>query len=69
MEKNKDYNRMGNTFSLIVFILAICILIGFATANSALFWVLALFNLLCGPVCLIMYLAEVKRGVFSNDEE
>ncbi len=69
MEKNRNYDKIGNIFSLVVFVLAIFILIGFTTANSALFWILAIFNLLCGPVCLILYLMEVRRGVFASDKE
>ncbi len=69
METNKNYSKIGNFFTLVVFILGIFILIGFTTGSTALIWVLAIFNLVCGPVCLIAYLMEVKRGVFANEEE
>lgn len=67
MEKN--YNKIGNISAVIVVILAIFMLVGFVMGISALFWVLAIFNIVCGPVCFILYLIEVKRGVFATEIE
>lgn len=32
-------------------------------------WVLAIFNIVAGPACLIAYLGEVKKGVFRDSDE
>lgn len=64
----KNYNKIGNFFAVIVVILAILLLVGFTIGNAMLFWVLAILNLICGPVCFILYLIEVKRGVFAVEE-
>lgn len=67
MEKN--YNKIGNIFSVVVLIISILILYGFATGFSGVIYVLAAANLICGPLCLVLYLMEVKKGVFKADEE
>ncbi len=67
MEKN--YNKIGNIFSVIVLAVSILILYGFVKGASSLMYLLAIANLICGPICLVMYLIEVKKGVFKTDEK
>lgn len=67
MEENRDRNnKIGNLFSIVVLIMAVIIAVGFATAGSYTIWIIAIANLVCGPVCLAMYLIEVKKGVFRD---
>lgn len=68
MADNK-YNRIGNFFTILVLIIAVIIGAGFIYGGSYAIWILSIANILCGPICLILYLIEIKKGVFSNKEE
>lgn len=35
--------------------------------SNLLIYNLFLINILCGPMCIIFYLIEVKKGVFKDD--
>lgn len=65
----KSYNKTGNFFAVIVVILAVLILAGFVVGSSALFWLLAVLNLVTGPICFVLYLMEIKKGVFAAEKE
>ena len=68
MEKN--YNKIGNIFSVVVLAISIFVLLGFANGATSMMYFLVIANLICGPLCLILYLIEVKKGIFkTNDEE
>lgn len=61
-------NKIGNVLS--AFIVVLCILLVFAVNNALgpLFWFLIIVNLVSGPACLILYLREVRSGIFAYDE-
>lgn len=65
----KKYNKIGNIFSIVVLAISIFVLYGFANGTSTMMYFLAIANLICGPLCLILYLLEVKKGIFKTDEE
>lgn len=61
-------SQVGNLLSIVTVIVALSILIGFATGNSAIIWFLLVVNFVFGPACLFFYLVEVKKGVFRDAE-
>lgn len=65
----RNYEKIGNICTVIVIILSILILWGFTVGNAPVFWILAIFNLICGPLCLVLYLREVRHGVFADHED
>jgi hypothetical protein len=58
---------MGNILTIGVIITAIVLMVGFITGQSWLAWGLGILNIVFGPVCLILYLIEIKKGVFKDD--
>jgi len=67
MSDNK--NRWGNIFAIICVILCILLPISFLYGPNALILGLIICNFIAGPACLVGYLLEVRKGVFSNDED
>ena len=61
--------RISKWLVLCVIIISLGLLFGFVQGTVFIFWFLAILNLFFGPVCLILYLIEVKNGVFANTEE
>ena len=64
-QEKKD--RIGNWLTLLVVLLSILIPIGFMYGSDFMIWSFIVLNFVFGPLCLIFYLFEVKRGVFSYD--
>jgi len=61
-------NKIGNIFSVVVVIVAALLLYGFYAGSELVIYALVAINLVSGPLCLILYLREVKRGVFAAEE-
>ena len=60
-------NKLGNILAIIV-VLVVCLLIwGLTVGINVIFWIIMLF--LFGPACFVLYLREVKKGIFKDDEE
>ena len=49
--------------------LAILVPIGFAFESTVLFWFFIVVNFVAGPACLVGYLMEVRKGIFSQEDE
>lgn len=62
-------NRLGTIASVLVIIISIIILAGFSYGATPVLWMLSIANLISGPACFILYLREVRRGVFEDKEE
>ena len=62
-------NRIENIFSVVVVIISLLILYGFTVGNTPIFYFLIIANFVCGPICLVLYLIEIKRGVFRVEED
>ena len=60
-------NKMGNVFAVLVTLLCILLPLSVIYSPALLFWFLIIVNFVSGPACLIGYLREVKRGIFSSD--
>lgn len=63
-----------NKFADIVAVFTVCfaIFVGILTANASNYIlpiILGAGALIYGPLCFILYLLEVKRGVFDVDDE
>lgn len=67
MEKRK---RIAVVIS-VVLVLAQAVFIPWSvlTGSNLLIYNLFLINILCGPLCIIFYLIEVKKGVFKDDDD
>ena len=50
-------------------IIVVMIIWGLTSGIDALFWIFIVAEFVFGPACFILYLREVKRGVFKDDEE
>ena len=61
--------RLGTIAALATIVISIIILAAFYYESAAVMWVLAVMNILSGPICLIMYLREAQKGVFSGENE
>ena len=62
-------NKIGNILAIIVVLVA-CLLIWRLTVGiDIVFWIFSIMLLLFGPGCFILYLREVKNGIFKDDEE
>ncbi len=62
-------NRLGTIAAILVIVISIIILAGFSYGATPVLWILSIINLISGPTCFILYLREVKKGVFENKEE
>ena len=56
--------RLGTIAALATIVISIIILAAFYYESAAVMWVLAVMNILSGPICLIMYLREAKKRCF-----
>lgn len=68
MKENKG--NMAAAISLIVvFVLsAIYLFTPMMGGYNWLGWLLAILNLIAGPIVLVAYILEVRKGVFRDDE-
>lgn len=61
--------KVGNWLAILVVIVSILVPIGFAIESTVLFWFFIVVNFVAGPACLVGYLIEVKKGIFSQEDE
>ena len=57
--------KIGNWLAILVVIVSI----GFAFESTVLFWFFIVVNFVAGPACLVGYLMEVRKGIFSQEDE
>lgn len=69
MSEEKNYDKIGNLLAILCVIMTILLGIGFITGSSWYFWMMAIINLTCAPICFIFYLIEVKKGIFADRAE
>ena len=62
-------NRLGTIAAILVIVISIIILVGFSYGATSLLWILSITNLISGPTCFILYLREVRKGVFEDKEK
>ncbi len=62
-------NKIGNWLSVIVVLLCILIPVAIVAGENLLFWFMIIVNFVFGPICLVAYLFEVKKGVFAYDDD
>ena len=62
-------NKLGNALALIVVILCFLIPLTIAVGENLLFWFMIIVNFVFGPLCLVAYRFEVKKGVFAYDDD
>ena len=61
-------NKLGNILAIIV-VLVVCLLIwGLTVGINVIFWIFSIMLFLFGA-CFVLYLREVKKGIFKDDEE
>lgn len=51
--------------AIFVLVASLVIILAFMFAWTGVLWVVAIFNLISGPACLIAYLREIRKGVFA----
>lgn len=67
--REEKLNKIGNIVAVIVLLIVVMIIWGLTSGIDALFWIFIVAEFVFGPACFILYLREVKRGVFKDDEE
>ena len=60
-ERGKE--RLGSLAALGTVVISIIIMAAFYLGSTGILWFLAIFNLISGPVCLIMYLREANLPI------
>lgn len=68
MTDNK-MNKLGNFLGIIVVLVACLLIWGLKVSIDAVFWIFIVMLFVFGPACFLLYLREVKRGIFKDDEE
>lgn len=68
MTENK-MNKLGNILAVIVVLVACLLILGLKVGIDVVFWIFIVMLLVFGPACFLLYLREVKRGIFKDDEE
>ena len=67
---SKKANMISNICVLVCIALAAIYMFGsWIGGFNWMAWMLAILNLVTGPAVLILYLREVRKGVFADDEE
>ena len=61
--------KIGNWLAILVVIVSILVPIGFAFESTVLFWFFIVVNFVAGPACLVGYLMEVRKDIFSQEDE
>ena len=68
MKENKG-NMAAAVSLIVVFVLsAIYLFTPMMGGYNWLGWLLAILNLIAGPIVLVAYILEVRKGVFRDDE-
>lgn len=62
-------NKLGNILAIIVVLIACLLIWGLLVGIDVVFWIFSVMLFLFGPACFVLYLREVKRGIFKDDEE
>jgi len=47
----------------------VIIAIGVLQGANWLLWGMGILNIVFGPVCLVLYLLEIRKGVFNEDKD
>ena len=63
------YDKIGNIFAIMVICLNLICLWGFYSGITAVFVAIGIINLCIGPICLIAYVKEIRKGVFRIEDE
>lgn len=62
-------NKLGNFLAVIVMLVACLLILGLKVGIDAVFWIFIVLLFIFGPACFVLYLREVKSGIFKDDEE
>ena len=66
---SEQKDKIGNWLSLAVCIMGVLLGYGFLVGSNFMMWTIAVVNLVFGPACFVFYLIEVRKGIFSRDDE
>ncbi len=66
---DEKMKKLGNVLAIIVVLVAGLLIWGLTVGIDVVFWIFSIMLFLFGPVCFVLYLREVKRGIFKDDEE
>ncbi len=61
-------NKLGNFLAVIVMLVACLLILGLKVGIDAVFWIFIVLLFFFGPACFVLYLREVKRGIFKDEE-
>jgi hypothetical protein len=67
--KEKKMAQYANTLFIGVFAVVFIVAIGTIQGANWLLWGMGILNLLFGPICLILYLLEIRKGIFNENKE
>lgn len=65
----KKMNRLGNILAVVVVLVACILVWGLKAGIDAVCWIFVVMLFLFGPACFLLYLREVRKGIFKDDEE
>lgn len=73
-ETENQHNDLKNKIAIycVIFVLvfsSIYLFVPWIGGYNWLAWLLAIFNLIAGPVALIGYIIEIRKGIFDDVEE
>ena len=66
---NEKMNKLGNIIAVIVLIICVLIIWCLVGGIDIVFWFFIIVEFIFGPACFVLYLREVKKGVFKDDSE
>ena len=68
---SEQTKRKVTTISLIIVFVScgLYMITMFIGGYDWLAWVLGIVNVIAGPACLIAYIREIRKGIFSMDDE
>ncbi|MCI9597391.1 MAG: hypothetical protein HFE75_08860 [Firmicutes bacterium] len=66
---SNEKRNWGNICAVLVLVSVVLMIVCMLCAPGALLIGTVIIMVLSGPICLIAYLLELRKGVFVNDEE
>lgn len=66
--REEKMNKLGNLLAVVVVLVACLLIWGLVVSIDAVFWIFIVMLLIFGPACFVLYLREVKRGIFKDED-
>ena len=66
-EQNKS--KLGNFLCVAIIIITALLAFGMVAGSNLMGWLLIAVNIISSPICFLLYLNEIRKGVFKNDSD